>query len=139
MTNGTFMLEIVTPERIALSEEARFLVIPATEGELGVLCNHAPIVAGMKVGMLRYQTPDGDWNHMAVSGGFMEVMDNEAKVLVETAEHGTEIDVLRAKTAKERAEKRLAERHDQINYTRAQLALARAIARLKAAEAEKHV
>ncbi|MGE5370510.1 MAG: F0F1 ATP synthase subunit epsilon [Solirubrobacterales bacterium] len=137
--HGTFMLEIVTPERIALSEEVQFLVVPAFEGELGVLMNHAPMVAGLQVGVLRYMAQDGQWAHMAISGGFIEVIDNDVKVLVETSEHGTEIDILRAKQAKDRAEKRLAEREDQISYTRAQLALARAMARIKAAQAEKSI
>jgi F-type H+-transporting ATPase subunit epsilon len=74
---------------------------------------------------------------MALSGGLMEVIDNEAKVLAETAEHGREVDLLRAKAAKERAERRLAERQDQISYVRAQMALLRALARIKASELER--
>jgi F-type H+-transporting ATPase subunit epsilon len=70
-----------------------------------------------------------------LSGGFVEVIDNVARVLAETAEDGEHIDVLRAKAAKERAERRLQAREDNLNLTRAELALKRAIARLKAAEA----
>ena len=65
----------------------------------------------------------------------MEVIYNEARVLAETAEHGEDIDVLRAQAARERAEKRLAQREDNINYARAERALQRAINRLKAANA----
>ena len=136
MAEQNFMLEVVTPERIALSDEVEFLVVPGAEGELGVLMNHAPMVAGLRIGILRYFNKDGDQRHVAISGGFMEVLDNDVKVLVETAEHGAEIDILRAKAAKERAEKRLAQRADNINYTRAQMALQRALVRIKAAEAE---
>lgn len=137
MADNTFLLEVVTPERIALSEEVQFMVVPAMEGELGLLRNHAPIVAGLKIGVLRYTKPDGEIHHMALSGGLMEVIDNEAKVLAETAEHGREVDLLRAKAAKERAERRLTERQDQISYVRAQMALLRAIARIRASELEQ--
>ncbi|MDH7498735.1 MAG: ATP synthase delta/epsilon chain alpha-helix domain-containing protein, partial [Syntrophomonadaceae bacterium] len=82
---------------------------------------------------------DGVMRHMAVSGGFMEVIDNEAIVLAETAERGTEIDILRAKAAKERAERRLQQRAEEINFTRAQMALARALARIKAAESDRRM
>jgi F-type H+-transporting ATPase subunit epsilon len=137
MSEKTFILEVVTPERIAMSEEVEFIVVPATEGELGILRNHAPILAGLKIGVLRYRTANGETHHMAISGGLMEVIDNDAKVLAETAEHGREIDLLRARAAKERAERRLAERQDQISYVRAQMALLRAIARIRASEMER--
>jgi F-type H+-transporting ATPase subunit epsilon len=139
MAENTFMLEVVTPERILLSDEVQFVVVPAAEGEVGVLRNHAPMVAGLKIGVLRYVGKDGVMRHMAVSGGFMEVIDNEAIVLAETAERGTEIDILRAKAAKERAERRLQQRAEEINFTRAQMALARALARIKAAESDRRM
>ncbi|NLV17332.1 MAG: F0F1 ATP synthase subunit epsilon [Syntrophomonadaceae bacterium] len=137
MAENTFLLEVVTPERIALSDEVQFVVAPSVVGELGLLKNHAPIVAGLRIGVLRYTMPDGEVRHMAISGGLMENIDNEAKVLAETAEHGREIDLLRAKAAKDRAERRLAERQDQISYVRAQMALLRAIARIRASEMDQ--
>jgi F-type H+-transporting ATPase subunit epsilon len=137
MADNTFLLEVVTPERIALSDEVQFVVVPALDGELGILRNHAPIVAGLKIGVLRYTMPGGEIHYMALSGGLMEVIDNEAKILAETAEHGREVDLLRAKAAKDRAERRLAERQDQISYVRAQMALLRAVARIRASEQEQ--
>lgn len=131
------MLEVVTPEQILFKDEVQFLVAPAVEGELGILRNHAPMVAALKIGVLRYKDVDGNTKRMALSGGFIEVIDNTARVLAETAEHGDEIDILRAKSSKERAEKRLAESDENINFTRAQLSLQRAIARLKAAGIEE--
>ncbi|MDD4775396.1 MAG: ATP synthase delta/epsilon chain alpha-helix domain-containing protein, partial [Syntrophomonas sp.] len=77
---------------------------------------------------------DGRIKRMAISGGFMEVMNNEARVLAETAEPGDDIDVLRAKAAKERAEARLAAKAEDTNLARAEAALQRAIARIQAAE-----
>jgi F-type H+-transporting ATPase subunit epsilon len=133
MAENTFMLEIVTPEQILFKDEVQFLVAPAVEGELGVLRNHAPLVAALKIGVLRYKDAQNKEQKIAMSGGFMEVVDNTARVLSETAEHGYEIDVLRAKAAAERARRRLTQRDENINYSRAQLAMQRAIARLRAA------
>ena len=133
MADNTFMLEIVTPEEILYKEEVQFMVAPAVEGEFGVLKNHAPLVATLKIGVLRYQDPAGNEFQIAISGGFVEVVDNVARVLAETAENGRDIDILRAKAAKDRAERRISQRDDNINHSRAKLALQRSIARLKAA------
>ena len=135
MAESTFMLEIVTPEQILFRDEVQFMVAPGAEGELGIMKNHAPLVAALNIGVLRYKNASGTQKKMALSGGFVEVIDNVARVLAETAEDGEHIDVLRAKAAKERAERRLQAREDNLNLTRAELALKRAIARLKAAEA----
>lgn len=135
MADNTFMVEIVTPEQILLKDEVQFLVVPELNGELGVLKNHAPMIAALDVGVLRYTDPEGKIKKIALSGGFMEVIYNEVRVLAETAEQGSEIDVLRAKAAKERAEKRLQLRDDNINSGRAEMAMRRAMTRLKAADA----
>lgn len=135
MADNTYMLEVVTPERVLQSNEVSFTVVPGIDGELGVLKNHAPLVAALNIGVLRYVDAEGSEKRIAISGGFIEVLDNEGRVLAETAEHGHEIDVLRAKAARERAERRLQQRAEAINYTRAEQALKRAIARLKAAGA----
>ncbi|HZK43021.1 MAG TPA: F0F1 ATP synthase subunit epsilon [Syntrophomonadaceae bacterium] len=131
MSEKAFMLEVVTPEQILLKDEAEFVVVPAIEGELGVLYNHAPLVAALDIGVMRYRDDSGNQKFMALGGGFMEVVDNTARILAETAETGEEIDVLRAKESKERAEKRLAERDENVNFLRAQLSLQRAMARIK--------
>lgn len=134
-SNG-LRLEVVTPERIVYSSDIDFVVVPAVEGELGVLYNHAPLVAGLQIGVLRLER-DGLTRHIALGGGFLEVTDNHAIVLAESAELGTDIDISRALAAKERAEARLAERSPEMSDARAQASLQRAIARIKAAEAEK--
>ncbi len=135
MADNTYMLEVVTPERVLQSNEVSFTVVPAIDGELGVMKNHAPLVAALNIGVLRYVDAAGSEKRIAISGGFIEVLDNEGRILAETAEHGHEIDVLRAKAARERAERRLEQRAENINYVRAEQALKRAIARLKAAGA----
>lgn len=134
MAENTFMLEIVTPEQILFKDEIQFLVVPGAEGELGVMKNHAPLVASLKIGVLRYKDVAGNFRRMALSGGFLEVVDNVARVLAETAERGEDVDILRAKAAMERAERRLAQRSEDINLARAQMALQRAIARIKASD-----
>ncbi|MEQ8173769.1 MAG: F0F1 ATP synthase subunit epsilon [Syntrophomonadaceae bacterium] len=136
MADNTFMLEIVTPEQILFKDEIEFLVVPGAEGELGVLKNHAPLVASLKIGVLRYKDQRGEFRRMAMSGGFLEIVDNVARVLAETAERGEDVDVLRAKAAKERAERRIQQRTEDINLARAQMALQRAIARIRASEAK---
>lgn len=133
MADNTFMLEIVTPEQIVFKDEVQFVVVPAIDGELGVLVNHAALVAALTIGVLRYRDAGGAVKKVAVSGGFMEVVDNVSRVLAETSERGSEIDVLRAKESAKRARERLELRDENINYARAHLSLNRAITRLKAA------
>ena len=135
MAENTYMLEVVTPEKIVYRDEVQFTVVPAIDGEIGVLMNHAPLVAALNIGLVRYKDSSGAEKKVAISGGFIEVIDNHGRVLAETAEHGEEIDVLRAKAAKERAERRMAQRDESLNYVRAEQSLKRAIARLKAAGA----
>ncbi len=134
MADSTFMLEIVTPEELLFKDEIQFVVVPEMNGEMGVLRNHAPLIAALNIGIMRYTDINGAIKKVAISGGFMEVMSNEARVLAETAERGSEIDVLRAKASRDRAEKRLSEHDADINIVRAQMSLARATARLKAAD-----
>ncbi len=136
MSDNTFMLEIVTPEEIIFKDEVQFAIFPAFDGELGVLRNHAPLIAALDIGVLRFKDPTGANFRVAISGGFVEVVDNTARVLAETAEAGNNVDVLRAKAARERAQRRMEQQDEAINYSRAEIALKRSIARLKAAEAK---
>lgn len=131
--SGTFNLRVVTPEGQVLRESCEFVIIPGEAGELGILPNHAPLIAGLNVGVVRY-TIDGKTKLMAISGGFVEVADNVVSLLAETAEPGDMIDLSRALSAKERAEKRLSHPGDDLDLRRAELALRRAVARISAAE-----
>jgi F-type H+-transporting ATPase subunit epsilon len=130
MAGNTLKLEVVTPERKVLSEEIVSLIVPAIEGYLGILPNHAPIISGLEPGVIKYKV-GGNYKKMAISGGFLEVSANKASILANTAELAEEIDVQRAQAAKERAEQRLQNKSD-IDVLRAELALKRALARLKA-------
>lgn len=131
MADKTLKLEVVTPERKVLSEDISSLIVPAIQGSLGILPNHAPMISGLEPGVVKYKVA-GDYEKMSISGGFLEVSDNKVSILANTAELAEEIDVKRAQAAKERAEKRL---HDRtgVDVLRAEMALKRAIARLKAA------
>ncbi|SPF55981.1 ATP synthase, F1 complex, epsilon subunit [Candidatus Desulfosporosinus infrequens] len=133
---GTFSLRIVSPEGDVLKEDVEFVVLPGGLGELGILPNHAPLIAGMEIGVVRY-TLNSSIKRAAVTGGFVEVIDNSVIVLADTAVLSQDVDVARAAEAKERAKKRLAERTNEIDVRRAEFALRRATARIEASEGKK--
>jgi F-type H+-transporting ATPase subunit epsilon len=103
-------------------------------GEFGILPNHIPFLTTLQPGELRYRK-DGQLEYMAVTGGFAEISDNKVTILAEAAERAREIDIDRAKRAKERAEKRLAmAKTEAIDYIRAEAALKRSLVRLSIGE-----
>jgi len=127
-------LEIVTPKGAVVDEAVDIVTAPGVDGEFGVLANHAPMLSTIRIGLLTYRQ-GSDEHHMMVSGGFCQVAANKATFLVETAELGHDIDIDRALQARERAEKRLAaarRKEENINIARAEAALERALARIKA-------
>ena len=125
------MVEIVTPERVVFSEPVDFVVIPGIEGYLGILPMHAPIVSGVNIGIIKVITA-GKETKMATGGGFVEVNNDKVVILADTAERSDEIDVNRAKAAKERAEQRLINRTHDVDVARVEMAMRRALTRLKA-------
>ena len=132
-------LEVVTPKGAIVSDDVDIVSAPGFAGEFGVLANHAPFLSTIKVGTLRYKK-DGSEVELMISGGFCEVSNIKITFLVESAEHGHEIDVDRALRAKERAEKRLLqarEKQEKFDRTRAEAALQRAMARLKIAQRQQ--
>ena len=129
-------LEVVTPTGARVNEDVDIVNAPGHGGDFGVLANHAPFLSTIKIGTLTYENGK-DRKSLMISGGFCEVSNNKITFLVESAEYGDEIDVERAMLAKERAEKRLnqaAQHTDDLNRTRAEISLQRAIARLKVAK-----
>lgn len=127
------LLEVVTPEKTLLKEMVDIVVAPGEEGEFGVLPNHIPFLSKLKVGELRFRIGAAT-RFIAIMGGFAEVLPDHVTVLATAAEEATQIDVIRAKAARERAERRLREVKDRYEFTRAQAALQRALARLRVAE-----
>jgi len=92
----TFDIEIATPERLLASEKAVRAQIPAKEGYIGVLPDHAPLLSELGIGALTYTTPEDHRYSMAIRGGFLEIYNNVVRVLTDVAEKGQEIDVSQA-------------------------------------------
>lgn len=129
-------LEVVTPKGAVVKEDVDIVNAPGYGGDFGVLANHAPFLSTIKIGLLTY-AQGRQRETLMISGGFCEVSNNKISFLVESAEFGRQVDVERAMMAKERAEKRLLQttQHDeQINRTRAEAALQRALARIEASK-----
>jgi len=131
-------LRIITPDRVLLDTEASSITFPTVDGSVGVLKDHAPMVAAVGVGELGYTGDSGSGDALFVSGGFAEVRDNVVRVVTDVSEPISEIDVQRASRAAERARERLqtqqSEEGDPIDLLRAQAALQRALMRQKLAE-----
>ena len=128
-------LEVVTPEKIVVSEEAQIVASPGSEGEFGVLSSHTPFLTTLKIGMIRYTDANGKEHFVFVSGGFAEALPDKVTVLAESAERRSDIDLERAKEALARAEKRLAEDRakEEIDFARARGSLERATVRIRIA------
>jgi F-type H+-transporting ATPase subunit epsilon len=126
-------LELATPTRMVVAETVDEVVVPGSEGYFGVLPGHAPLLATLGIGELTYRRGREE-RHVAVAGGFAEVRNDKVIVLADSAELPEQIDRSRAERARERAEQRLSGRsQDEIDYTRAAAALARALIRLQVA------
>lgn len=128
-------LEVVTPEKIVVSEEVQIVASPGSEGEFGVLSGHTPFLTSLKIGTVHYTDASGKEHYVFVSGGFAEALPDKVTVLAESAEVSTDIDVARAKESLARAEKRLAEERtrENIDFTRAKASLERATLRIRVA------
>ncbi|HEX9206529.1 MAG TPA: F0F1 ATP synthase subunit epsilon [Candidatus Deferrimicrobiaceae bacterium] len=128
------LLELVTPERLLLTEEVDEVVAPGFEGEFGVLPEHTQYLAILNIGLLRYRK-GSETRVVALGGGFAEVTPERVVILAETAERAEEIDVERARRARERAEAALKEiTLDDETYAKAYAALQRAMVRMSAGQ-----
>lgn len=129
-----FQLEVITPERVVLDAQVRSIQVPAQDGLLGVLYGHAPLVTPLVPGTLTLVGASGERQQYAIGEGFLEVVSNRARVMVDTAERPEQVDVERARRARQRAAERLAQRGvKDVDTVRAEAALRRALARLKTA------
>jgi F-type H+-transporting ATPase subunit epsilon len=125
-------LKIITHERIIFEGEADEIVIQAQTGQIGVLKDHIPFTTVLEVGVTKIRQGE-KIRYFATMGGVFQFKDNIATILTDVCEDGCDIDVTRANDAKSRAEARLADADAKIDSQRAQAALARSLARLKAA------
>ncbi|MDQ0214130.1 F-type H+-transporting ATPase subunit epsilon [Oikeobacillus pervagus] len=129
----TLKVSIVTPDGPVHESDVDMVSAKAQSGELGILPGHIPMVAPLNIGAIRLKSGN-DTKLVAVSGGFLEVRPEQVTILAQSAENAEDIDIQRAKAAKERAERRLQEQKDNIDFTRAELALKRAINRINVHE-----
>jgi len=114
-----------------LDTEVSYALIPLSDGDAGFMPNHAPMLAALKEGVIKYRSDEGE-GFAAISGGTMSLADNELIVLARSAEKAETIDLARAMEAEKRARERLAAKTENIDIHRAELSLARALAREKA-------
>src|SRR5665647_950901 len=127
---STIRLELVTPERLVLSEDVDEVVLPGYEGEFGVLPGHTQFLAILNIGVLWYRK-EGAVKKIALGGGFAEVTHDRVVVLADTAERADEIDLERAQRARDRAEARLKELSmDDETYKKVYSELQRALVRM---------
>jgi F-type H+-transporting ATPase subunit epsilon len=129
----TIKVSVVTPDGPVYEADVEMVSTKAKSGELGILPGHIPLVAPLEISAVRLKK-EGKTQYIAVSGGFLEVRPDKVTILAQAAERAEDIDVVRAKAAKERAERRLQSKQDDIDFKRAELALKRALNRLNVAE-----
>ena len=130
----TIRLEIVTPERQVFADYVDAVVLPGSEGELGVLPHHAPLITTLGLGELRIRK-SGVEDHFAIVGGFLQVRPDKVVVMAETADMAAEIDLERAMEARREAERALETGyHEGADLAAARAALQHALLRIRVAE-----
>jgi F-type H+-transporting ATPase subunit epsilon len=134
MADSPFTFRLVTPQRLLLEAPIEALQAPGSEGYLGILAHHAPLITPLRPGHLDVRDTAGQTSRYAVSGGFLEVSGNRATVLADTAERVDEIDRPRAEASLARAESRLRDAPTGIDRDRALRAQARAKNRIAIAQ-----
>ena len=135
-----FRLSIVTPEHVFFEEDILSLVVPGSEGYLGVLSNHAPLISALKPGRVEIRDVDEKVHYLSVTNGFIEVSNNIATILCDAAEFATKIDIDRAEKAKANAEDHIKKCQDgslEFDIEAEKAALERAKNRIRIAK-EKH-
>jgi F-type H+-transporting ATPase subunit epsilon len=130
-------LEVVTPEKSVVSDDAQIVIAPGSLGEFGVLSGHTPFLTTLKTGSIRYTDDKGQERYVFVSSGFAEALPDRVTVLAESAERRKDIDVERAKAAFKRAKERLEEKKEDIDFIRAKAALDRALHRMSMVEIKR--
>ena len=130
----TIHVDIVSAEGEIFSGPARMVFLPASEGEIGVMPRHAPLLTLLKPGEVRVQPPEGEELFFYVGGGALEIQPKRVTVLADTAARAKDLDEAAAIAARQRAEQALAGQLDKITQAEALAELARAIAQIKLIE-----
>ena len=130
-------LKVITHEKIIYENDIDELYVKSKDGHLGILKNHVPVICALDIGVTK-AVIGHKWECIATIGGILQFSDNKATILTDTAELDCDINVARARQAKERAEARLKAKDSNVDLTRAQAALSRAMARLTAYDEKMH-
>lgn len=134
----TFGLKIIASDKVFYEGRCRKLIIPAPDGQKGILPNHENMVIAIVVGTAKVQLAGEDeWKDLAVGTGFAEVVNNRVTLLVDTAERPEDIDVRHAQEQQERAEEQMRQKQSIQEYYHTQASLARAMNRLRVAQDKK--
>jgi F-type H+-transporting ATPase subunit epsilon len=131
-----FRLQIVTPDRVILDAPVLSVTAPGVEGQFTVLAGHAPLVAELEIGEMRYRDEEGDEHILALHGGFLQVARDRTTVLADAAERPEDLDIDRAQRALERAredQRTLALRFNEAEINRIRKDLDRAMNRVRIA------
>ena len=127
-----FKLEIITPDRVFFDDNTENVIVRTTVGDKGILAHHEPYVAALNIGKIKVMI-DGKYRVAAISGGVIKVSRDKTTILAQSCEWADEIDVERAKHAKEVAEERMAAKTSQRDFDIAEYKLKRALNRIDAA------
>lgn len=128
-----FQLEVISPERVFYTGDVEMVELTTTEGDIGIYAGHIPLTTIVAPGVLTITESGDDLKEAAVLEGFMEVTPEKVTILAQSCEWPEEIDINRAKEAKDRAERRLKSNDSSVNMTRAELALRKSLIRLQVA------
>ena len=133
MASNSFYLKIIAANRVFYSGRCRSIIVPEYDGQKEILAHHEDMVIAVNDGEMRFQPEGSDnWEYAVVGIGFVEIVNNRVTLLVESAERPEEIDVARAREAKERAEEQMRQKQSIHEYYHSRASLARAMERLKA-------
>jgi len=128
----TIHVDVVSAEELIFSGLAEFVVLPGEAGELGIMPGHMPLMTRIRPGAVRVKLPDDKEELIFVAGGLLEVQPGLVTVLADTAIRGADLDQAKALEAKKKAEEAMVDRSSEMDYARAQVELAEAIAQLAA-------
>lgn len=126
-----YRLEIITPERSFFKGDIQSVIVPSSDGFMSIQRMHEPMVSALQEGEMKIQMEDGEWQSCFTSSGFVEVRPDETIIFSQSVEWPEEIDLRRAQEERERAEEQLRQKKSYQEYMQNQVALARAMVRLR--------
>jgi len=128
-----FRLKIVAPDKVFFDGDTEQIIVRTTEGNVGILANHAKYVANLPSGALKIKDKDNKFRIAAISTGILNVADNQVTILANAIEWQDEIDVSRAKLAEDSARKKLNSQQSKKEFDMASAELKRALNRISIA------